>query len=300
LLNREKTHCKRGHLLPSIRSKAGKRICKICKQIRDNKRRNPLGNISPATLNREKTHCKRGHELAGNNLKMYGNRRICLSCRNQRSRDRAKSPQVKQYRKKWQQNNKEKISNYSKKWRKNNPTYSTDYDKAHPEQYKQRQKKHESKLERKQYHRDWQNRKYANDPKFRELVLSRAEQYRLKFPRSSGETPQEFEAKNLRRSLDENKCQYIIDENTGKICGLRHSEKMWIQVHHIKPKAEYPELMADIDNLRTLCIYHHGLDHFNNGHIREAKLIWKSFISKTARKLKKGQTSLFDKKSIPP
>lgn len=289
--NKFKTICKRGHILPSQKSKSGRRRCRICDNIRNKKYRNPLGNISPSQINKEKIHCKYGHLLP--NVKNKEGKRICKECKRLLARELRRTQAHKDYQSNWKKENPQKTSGYSKKWRQKNPNYFKEYDKTHPEQYKQRQKKHEKKPERKQYHRDWSRNKYKNNPEFRAEVSRRSEEYRLKFPRSSGETPQEFEAKNLRRALDENRCQYVIDD-TGVICGVKHSKKMWVQVHHIKPKSQYPELMADIDNLMTVCIFHHGLDHFNKGQIREAILIWNGFIKRTSKRHKWGQKTLVD------
>lgn len=43
---------------------------------------------SPVGINARKTHCHRGHELAGANIRIYGNRRYCKPCRSIWSKER--------------------------------------------------------------------------------------------------------------------------------------------------------------------------------------------------------------------
>ena len=43
----------------------------------------------------------------------------------------------------------------------------------------------------------------------------------------------------------------IRDNYVCQICGLREPEIM--EIHHIKPKSKFPELMNDLENMITLC-----------------------------------------------
>lgn len=53
------------------------------------------------------------------------------------------------------------------------------------------------------------------------------------------------------------------DDYTCQRCGARNGmgENVQLQVHHIKPYADYPELAFDVDNGLTLCIRCHRKAH---------------------------------------
>lgn len=51
-------------------------------------RENALRGISPAAVNARKTHCSRGHALTGANIRPYHGRRVCRTCKRERSLER--------------------------------------------------------------------------------------------------------------------------------------------------------------------------------------------------------------------
>ena len=269
LVNKAKTHCPQGHplvkgnlLLSAL--KIGKRSCLRCRQIRDKMKRNPNGNISPSVLNSQKTHCKNGHELSGKNLIpsfLRIGKRACRICRNQRMLNKSKTPEIKEYKKKWSEKNRTKLRTYSKKWRVTNPEKARMWDRTHREQYKERQRRFAQKPERRAYLRVWNNSKYANNQEFRTKKLVQNAEWRAENPRSgAGYTIEEQIAMNQRRKIDNNQCQWQIkNPETGKskICGIKHSKKNSIHVNHIFARSKYPKLRADPRYMICFCVEHH-------------------------------------------
>lgn len=300
LVNKTKTHCPQGHplvkgnlLLSAL--KIGKRSCLRCRQIQDKIKRNPNGNISPSFLNSQKTHCKNGHELSGKNLIpsfLRIGKRACRICRNQRMLNKSKTPEIKEYKKKWNEKNRIKLRAYSKKWRVDNPEKARMWDKTHKEQYKERQRRFAQKPERKAYLRAWNNSKYADSQEFRAKKLAQNAEWREKNPRSGASyTVEEQEAMRLRRVLDNNQCQFVItDEITGKsrICGIKHSRKTPIEVNHIELRAKYPDKRIDIENLICLCVEHHAKYHEERGE----KVIANWIRGRKRKRLGREQTTL--------
>lgn len=45
-------------------------------------------------------------------------------------------------------------------------------------------------------------------------------------------------------------------------------DRKLLESHHIKPKAEFPELAKDIKNGTCRCIYHHAVEHWDNENLR--------------------------------
>lgn len=77
---RERTHCRRGHLLSEDNIKwaeRGRRCCKICYETKV-KEKNDMRPRSPRKI---KTHCPHGHPYAGDNLVMTKRgSRVCREC----------------------------------------------------------------------------------------------------------------------------------------------------------------------------------------------------------------------------
>ena len=46
-----------------------------------------------------------------------------------------------------------------------------------------------------------------------------------------------------------------------------------LNVHHIKEIEDYPELALELDNLETLCVYHHNKTHGKGFKIKRKKII---------------------------
>lgn len=53
-----------------------------------------------------------------------------------------------------------------------------------------------------------------------------------------------------------------------EIPGCGEFDPKLLESHHIKPKAEFPELAKEIGNGTCLCIYHHAVKHWSNEVIR--------------------------------
>lgn len=82
--------------------------------------------------------------------------------------------------------------------------------------------------------------------------------WEFEHPRSHVMDPPEIQqAKQQARIRDKNTCQKEGCKKTSK--------EISIHVHHIKLKAEYPELAADVDNLVCLCVTHHAQTHKERG-----------------------------------
>lgn len=274
--NKKKTRCPKGHPLAEgnlvlSQLKEGKRSCLTCRRLGDKRRRNPNGNISPAVLNSQKKICKKGHELSGDNLNkstLKLGKRSCKTCINERARIKAQTSESKLYKKNWLSNNRNKSRVYSKNYRLKNPEKANQWDKDHPEEAKKRQKKFAKTPKRKLYIKVWQATKYACNPAFREKILDKNAIWREKNPRSgAGYTIDEQIAMKQRLVMDEKQCQWqVLDLKTGKSrkCGIKHSRKNSIHVHHIFPRAKYPELSDEVRYMICYCQKHHGMWHEAN------------------------------------
>lgn len=63
---------------------------------------------------------------------------------------------------------------------------------------------------------------------------------------------------------DNNECQQCKREGYVTIDSIKEEGKkkeIKLNVHHIKEIEDYPELALELDNLETLCVYHHNLIH---------------------------------------
>ena len=240
--NKMKTHCPYGHPLVEgnlIKSqlKLGKRACKTCFNQRNQRKRNPNGNVSPTLINKQKTHCKRGHEFTPENTRIDKNgKRICKECKRLTANDIYHNRGGKDYQSNWQKNNPDKVSEYNKDFRDNNPEYSTNWNRKNPQSRKAINKRHEDKPERKAYVKNWQ---------------------RLN-PRSGTDRPLDVRESMMNtRIRNKNTCQWYG-------CG-RTPKQMSIAVHHIFPIEEYPDLASVEQYQICYCAEHHYLWHKARG-----------------------------------
>lgn len=63
---------------------------------------------------------------------------------------------------------------------------------------------------------------------------------------------------------DNYECQHckregLVTIDSTKVEGER--KKIVLNVHHIKEIEDYPELALELDNLETVCVYHHNIIH---------------------------------------
>lgn len=63
---------------------------------------------------------------------------------------------------------------------------------------------------------------------------------------------------------DNNECQQCKREGYVTIDSIKEEGKkkeIKLNVHHIKEIEDYPELALELDNLETVCVFHHNLIH---------------------------------------
>jgi len=90
--------------------------------------------------------------------------------------------------------------------------------------------------------------------KNRERLLQYNREYLKKYPRSSPELPYDIrEAMNRVKKKQNNTCQWYE-------CGLTNRETI-IQVHHIFPQKEHPDLATNEQYMICYCWEHHNLWH---------------------------------------
>lgn len=252
-INKAKTHCPKGH--PLIQGnlvlsalKYRKRSCLTCKRIFDKKRRNPNGNISPAVLNSQKKICKNGHELSEPNLvksELKRGKRVCKICKNNRARIKAQKPESKKYKAEWLSKNRIKSRAYSKKWRNENPEKANLWDKTHPEQARQRQRKHEKNPERIAYRIKWQKIDYEKNPeKTLQKNIRQLKKLGIPLAKSSSEYKRALQAWSKTTKKNNLECA---------ICGTKTNLKS----HHIFYKSNYPKMSLMENNAIVLCKQHH-------------------------------------------
>ncbi len=104
------------------------------------------------------------------------------------------------------------------------------------------------------YAQDLFSSKLGAAPSLAETIRAMAEEYVEKHnPVRRAERAHKPAVLTLVKARDEGKCQTFDGE--GKQCG----ERRWVHVHHLQPKSEGG---ADtLDNLITLCSFHHRLFH---------------------------------------
>lgn len=68
------------------------------------------------------------------------------------------------------------------------------------------------------------------------------------------------------------KRQGFVNVDSIKEPGKR--KKIALNVHHIKDIEEHPELALVLDNLETVCLYHHNLIHDKGFKPSEKKKVW--------------------------
>lgn len=202
--------------------------------------------------NVRKTKCPRGHEYTGVNAQ---GKRICKVCINERMKERYKNnPKQRAYQLEYQRNHKVQVNEASKRWRLKNPDFSKRWDINNPEKRKAIQSKYESKPERQEYKRLWENRKYNENPEHREKKKVWNKRYSRENPRSGmSYSYEEQDAMMERRIWDKNTCQW-------QGCGL-NSRQTSIHVHHIFPKEDYPDLSAIPQYMICYCAFHHAEFH---------------------------------------
>lgn len=259
-INKAKTHCPNGHpyiernlVLSAL--KRGRRSCKTCRKIGDKRRRNPDGNISPAVLNSQKKFCKNEHELLEPNLvksELKRGKRVCKICKNEYNKIRAQKPKSKKYKADWISKNRSKSRAYSKKWRDVNPEKAKLWDKTHPEQVRQRQKKHEKNPERIAYRRKWQKIDYEKNPeKTLQKNIRQLEKLGKPLDMSSREYKRAIQSWSKTAKKTQLECA---------ICKIRTNLKS----HHIFYKSNYPTMSLMKNNVIVLCKQHHYEVHGMN------------------------------------
>ena len=63
---------------------------------------------------------------------------------------------------------------------------------------------------------------------------------------------------------DNDECQQCKREGLVTIDSVKvpgEKKRIVLNVHHIKEVEDHPELALELDNLETLCVYHHNLIH---------------------------------------
>lgn len=87
----------------------------------------------------------------------------------------------------------------------------------------------------------------------------------------------------------------------GRVCeftGCGVTDQKLLESHHIKPKAEFPELDKDIDNGECICLFHHAVRHWANEIIRNkilarlAIILWLRYAKPSHKET--GLRPLFD------
>jgi len=222
-----------------------------------------------AKLCASKTHCPKGHELKGVNLSKYElsiGKRSCKLCRNERQRLRNERVEEKEYKLKWQQNNRDRTRAYTKKWRSAHPEYDDNWNLKNPDKRKEIYKRHDQKPERKVYKRKKDIEYYHNNP---DKFKARQRIYRRENPRSGAGMSYDLQdAMNNVRLRDNNTCQWYK-------CGIT-SRQMSIHVHHIFPKSEYPELELVEQYMICYCAGHHALFHRYRGDPYSEMISWRT------------------------
>jgi len=137
---------------------------------------------------------------------------------------------------------KKEILVYVKNWQKTNPNKIKDYLKR-------------SKIKRKiQMQKNYQRQKLLNPEKKRE----RDRKWKKENPRSGNHVSYELQEAMLNvRIRDKNTCQWAK-------CGLTNKEAR-IDVHHIFPKNEYPDLELVEQYMICYCSFHHRSWHKSRG-----------------------------------
>jgi len=203
-------------------------------------------------INKLKTHCPKGHKLKEPNLDRYSlshGSRTCKTCKNDQQRLRWHRVDVQIYNKQSRLKRKDKIQGHNKNWKILHPKYHDDWQKNNREKMRGYSKKYESnnKEERNQKNKNWRK----NNPTYQN-------QWRKNNPRSSPSYSLELQdAMNNVRLRDKNTCQW-------QGCGLTFRQAP-IQVHHIFPRKEYPELELVEQYLICYCMNHHWLWHKYRG-----------------------------------
>lgn len=126
---------------------------------------------------------------------------------------------------------------YDKKWKKNNPEKMrlSNYKQNHSLKGKLRSEKYQKSQKGITYHKEYEK----NNPR------SRSTDYNLQ------------DAMNNVRARDKNTCKWYK-------CGLTNRQAP-IQVNHIFPKSEYPELKYEEKYMICYCLNHHIMFHYYRG-----------------------------------
>ena len=200
-------------------------------------------------INKAKTHCPKGHILSGNNLLKYALKkgvRSCKSCHNERQWN---NPKTKISQQKYNKNNIEKRRKLRISWKERHPNYFKEWNKNNPEKMKRYYKKHhiKNKEKRNAFNKIWREK----NPDYQS-------KWRKENPRSSNKYSIDLqEAMNNVRIRDKNTCKWYK-------CGLSFRNAP-IQVHHIFPRNEYPDLELIQNYMICYCANHHWLWHKYRG-----------------------------------
>lgn len=140
--------------------------------------------------------------------------------------------------KQWRENNQDKIQKYNEENRMKRRLQAKEYRLKNKEKIKAYRKEFESRPERIAYRKKWN----------RENPKSRCSSYPLEL---------EISMNNVRKR-DNNTCQWYG-------CGLKAREGIPIDVHHIFPRSEYPELELVEEYMLCYCLNHHVMFHKYRG-----------------------------------
>lgn len=73
---------------------------------------------------------------------------------------------------------------------------------------------------------------------------------------------------------DNDECQQCKREGLVTIDSVKvpgEKKRIVLNVHHIKEVEDHPEFALELDNLETLCVYHHNLVHDKGFKLQEPK-----------------------------
>ena len=178
-----------------------------------------------AAKNKLKTHCLHGHELKESNLVKWAYRK--KGWRVCKVCNNAKT-------RRWKLKNKQ----YHIKWNKNNRDKVRGYFRK--------------------YELNNLEKRYLKNKRWREKNPDYQNKWRKNNPRSSNKYSHDLQdAMNNVRQRDKNTCQWFG-------CGLTFRQAP-IQVHHIFPRKEYPDLELVEQYMICYCMNHHWLWHKYRG-----------------------------------
>lgn len=170
------------------------------------------------------------------------------------------------YSRQWRKTNREKVNANARKWKRNNPEYMREYIGQYHKDNRERRLGCAKEWRKNNTDRVNENsrRWTKNNPKKRReyrlrwqrLNPGRVAQYSLDYiKRNPGRGPRRF------RNADYHEWRLGVYERDDYTCQQCFKKGVFLNAHHIKSWAEYPQYRFDIENGVTLCAPCHTKEH---------------------------------------